>query len=117
MHKATVSRILAACLVLALALVAGCSSARPAEPVARTIALVGGKPDGGPQRIEAAPGAKVTLTFTADTEDTIHVHGYEIELAVAPGKPVVADFVADKQGTYEIETHKSGNIIAQLVVR
>jgi hypothetical protein len=42
---------------------------------------------------------------SADAEDDIHLHGYDIEKTVQPGKPATFKFTADIEGIFEIESH------------
>lgn len=109
-------------LVAFFALV-GCAPGAPASSgstpvtVAIAIELSGGtvKPNG--QTINVAKGATVTLTITSDRDDTVHVHGYDIEVAIAKGGTATRSFTADKVGRYEIESHSPAMIIAMINVR
>lgn len=70
-----------------------------------------------PGRVEVALGDRVRLTVLSDQPDEVHVHGYELEGPVGPGQPFVVEFVADADGQYEVETHDSGLLLFQLLVR
>ncbi|MGW6568998.1 hypothetical protein [Streptomyces sp. NPDC054975] len=70
-----------------------------------------------PSRIELKKGEQLTLRVTADRADTLHIHGYDRELPLAPGEPGTLTFTADRTGLFEVETHGSGLLLAQLVVR
>lgn len=79
-------------------------------------AVVGGPPD-----IEAAKGQTVRFVVTSDMDDSIHVHGYDIEKEVGPGRPARFSFKADIEGIFEIESHEAEHngkeaLIANLVV-
>jgi hypothetical protein len=54
---------------------------------------------------------------TSDRSDELHVHGYDKTVPLAPGSPAVVQFVADLPGVFEVETHDSGLLLFQLVVR
>jgi hypothetical protein len=77
----------------------------PAEPVVHRIEIKGGQAVGGVQDIKVAKGDEVTIVVSADAEDDIHLHGYDIEKPVEPGKPATFKFTADIEGIFEIESH------------
>jgi hypothetical protein len=77
----------------------------PAEPAVHRIEIRGGKPVGGVQDIKVGKGDEVTIVVSADAEDDIHLHGYDIEKTVQPGKPATFKFTADIEGIFEIESH------------
>ncbi|MFD3944042.1 hypothetical protein [Streptomyces sp. NPDC058579] len=70
-----------------------------------------------PSRVELKKGEQLTLRVTADRADTLHVHGYDRELPLTPGEPGTLTFTADRTGLFEVETHGSGLLLTQLVVR
>ncbi|MFD7325109.1 hypothetical protein ACFV9D_29130 [Streptomyces sp. NPDC059875] len=70
-----------------------------------------------PSRVEFKKGERLTLRVTSDRADTLHVHGYDRELPLAPGKPASLTLTADRTGLFEVETHGSGLLLTQLVVR
>jgi hypothetical protein len=77
----------------------------PAEPKVNRIEIKGGQPVGGVQDIKVKKGDQVTIVVSADAEDDIHLHGYDIEKPVEPGKPATFKFTADIEGIFEIESH------------
>ena len=77
----------------------------PPEPKVNRIEIKGGQPVGGVQDIKVKKGDQVTIVVTADAEDDIHLHGYDIEKPVEPGKPATFKFTADIEGIFEIESH------------
>jgi hypothetical protein len=85
-------------------------------PVQATIAIEGGKPAGGEQKITVRSGQRVELRVTSDAPDEIHLHGYDIEATVEPGKPAELDFDADLEGIFELESHTTETVLARLVV-
>ncbi|MFB7590585.1 hypothetical protein [Streptomyces sp. NPDC056169] len=70
-----------------------------------------------PSRIELKKGERLTLQVTGDRADTLHVHGYDRELPLSPGVPATLTLTADRTGLFEVETHESGLLLTQLVVR
>ncbi|MFE6714845.1 hypothetical protein [Streptomyces sp. NPDC057695] len=70
-----------------------------------------------PSRIELKKGERLTLRVTSDRADTLHVHGYDRELPLSPGTPATLTLTVDRTGLFEVETHGSGLLLTQLVVR
>lgn len=81
-----------------------------------SIRLFGGLPADGVKSIRAQRGQTVRLVGSSDTEDSLHVHGYDKTLELHPGQTTTMSFVADVSGSFEIETHESEKLVAQLVV-
>lgn len=74
--------------------------------------------DGGEvAAVEVFKGEEVRLIVSADTEDEVHVHGYDEFADVAPGEPAEIEFTADIEGIYEVELEGSHTQIARLEVR
>ncbi|MFJ3768002.1 hypothetical protein ACIPQJ_26240 [Streptomyces sp. NPDC090082] len=94
------------------------SSPRPTDP-GRTVTLTitGTTVEPPPSRIELKKGERLTLRVTSDRADTLHVHGYDRELPLSPGVPATLTLTADRTGLFEVETHESGLVLTQLVVR
>jgi hypothetical protein len=93
-----------------------------AEPSGETadvtinVTVANGKVNPSGATIKAKAGQTVLVTAVSDAEEEVHIHGYDKELELAPGKPGSVKFTANMKGTFEIETHKSGKLIAKLVV-
>jgi len=85
----------------------------PATPVVR---VVGGKPQGGVQRIEASKGDQARFTVRSDVSDEIHVHGYDLMKDVEAGGSVTFSFPAKIDGRFEVELEGRGEQIAELEV-
>jgi hypothetical protein len=60
-----------------------------------------GKVVAGPRTVEVKVGDRVVLEVVTDTEDELHVHGYDKEVALNPGKPARITFTADIAGVFE----------------
>ncbi|MFJ7156866.1 hypothetical protein ACIQUQ_18205 [Streptomyces sp. NPDC101118] len=88
-------------------------------PVDRTVtvAVRDGKVEPPPGRTELERGRRVALTVTSDTADTLHVHGYDKELALPAGRPATLVLTVDRAGLFEVETHDTGLVLTQLLVR
>ncbi|MFC8586660.1 hypothetical protein ACFUGD_19260 [Streptomyces sp. NPDC057217] len=102
-------------------------SPRPVDPTApvdpvgsdRTVTLtITGRTVQPPSsRIELKKGERLTLRVTSDRDDTLHVHGYDRELPLSAGTPATLTLTVDRTGLFEVETHDSGLVLTQLVVR
>ncbi|MFI8514419.1 hypothetical protein ACIGHB_25160 [Streptomyces sp. NPDC085460] len=98
------------------------STSNPAPdpaPAGRTldIRVSGSTVTPAPSRVEVKKGERVTLRVTSDRADTLHVHGYDREATLTPGTPGTLTLTADRTGLFEVETHESGLVLTQLVVR
>lgn len=62
-------------------------------------------------------GDTVTMTITADREEEIHIHGYDIPFQVpGAGRSVTKTFKADKSGAFPIEIEATGTTLGTLTV-
>ncbi|MEV8535043.1 hypothetical protein [Streptomyces sp. NPDC051211] len=82
-----------------------------------TVSVRNGKVNPAPGRTELKRGERVALRVTSDRADTLHVHGYDKEIALPPGQEATLLLTADRTGLFEVETHESGLVLTQLVVR
>ncbi|WP_234318354.1 cupredoxin domain-containing protein [Streptomyces sp. NRRL S-244] len=82
-----------------------------------TIAVRDGKVTPAPGRTELRRGERVALRVTSDRADTLHVHGYDKELALPAGQEATLVLTADRTGLFEVETHESRLVLTQLLVR
>ncbi|MFG2982605.1 hypothetical protein ACGFYQ_15320 [Streptomyces sp. NPDC048258] len=89
------------------------------EQADRTVAITvrDGKVSPAPARTELRRGERVALRVTSDRADTLHVHGYDKELALPPGQEATLILTADRTGLFEVETHESALVLTQLLVR
>lgn len=84
------------------------SPAGPDADVVLEAVVEGGSVIEGGGRESVPLGSTVALVVTSDVEEEIHLHGYDVELAVVPGVPAVLEFTADIPGVFEVELHGSG---------
>lgn len=87
-----------------------------AEPV--EISVVVGETS-SPERTEkVALGSPVTVTLVnPESHDDFHLHGYDIATgSVEAGEESVISFTADKAGTFEIESHETGEVLVYLEI-
>jgi hypothetical protein len=80
------------------------------------VTVANGKVNPSGSSIKVKAGQTVLITAVSDTDEELHIHGYDKELELAPGKPASVKFTANMKGTFEVETHKSGKLVAKLVV-
>jgi len=80
------------------------------------VTVANGKVNPSGSSIKVKAGQTVLITAVSDAADELHIHGYDKELALQPGKPASVKFTADMKGTFEVETHESGKLVAKLVV-
>ncbi|GAA1627309.1 hypothetical protein GCM10009744_13870 [Kribbella alba] len=80
------------------------------------ITVANGKVTPSGDTIKAKVGQTVLVTAVSDAADEVHIHGYDKQLPLTPGKPASVKFTANMKGTFEIETHESGKLVAKLVV-
>jgi hypothetical protein len=78
--------------------------------------VVGGKPQGGIQKIQVKKGQPVRFTVNSDVSDEIHVHGYDFHKEVKKGGSVSFNFPAKIDGIFVIELESRGEQIASLEV-
>jgi hypothetical protein len=74
--------------------------------------------DSGPDRIEKVKlGSDVTLNITnPNAADEFHVHDIELEQSVDAGVTATFNFVADTAGTFEVESHKTEEVLVVIEV-
>ncbi|TCC45631.1 hypothetical protein E0H75_28270 [Kribbella capetownensis] len=80
------------------------------------VTVANGKVNPSGATVEAKAGQTVLVTAVSDADEELHIHGYDKELELTPGKAASVTFTANMKGTFEIETHKSGKLVAKLVV-
>ncbi|MFF0727811.1 hypothetical protein [Streptomyces sp. NPDC004134] len=81
------------------------------------IAVRDGEVVPAPGRVEVGLGERVTLRVTGDTDDELHVHGYDKTAELRAGEAAELAFTADRAGVFDVETHGSGLVLTQLMVR
>ncbi|MER7243918.1 cupredoxin domain-containing protein [Kribbella sp. NPDC000426] len=80
------------------------------------VTVANGKVNPSGATIKVKAGQTVLVKVISDADDELHIHGYDKELELTPGKPASVTFTANMKGTFEVETHKSGKLVAKLVV-
>ncbi len=80
------------------------------------VTVANGKVNPSGTTIKLKAGQTVLVKSVSDAPEELHIHGYDKEIALTPGKPGSVKFTANMKGTFEIETHESGKLVAKLVV-
>ena len=71
----------------------------------------------GPSRTRVKLNQTVVLRVTSDTEDEVHVHGYDETAPVGPGRIAEVNFLANIPGTFEVELERAHRRITTLEVQ
>ena len=59
---------------------------------------------------------RISITNPSD-DDEYHLHGYDLSSGEVPaGETATIEFVADVAGSFELESHHSGELLMTLVV-
>ena len=89
---------------------------KPEEPELPVVEVKNGKPVSGVQELEFKSGEEARFEVVADAPDELHFHGYDLYIDVAPGKPTEVRFDADIEGLFELESHSTGELMAEISV-
>jgi hypothetical protein len=89
---------------------------KPPEPELPVVEVRDGKPVGGVQELEFESGEEARFEVVADAADELHFHGYDLYIDVGPGKPTEVKFDADIEGLFELESHTTGELLAEVSV-
>ena len=95
----------------------GATTTAPAEEEGVIeVRIVGGNVEGGARREKVELGSEITLRFTSDVAEEIHVHTYDRVVELVAGQTASVTFVADIPGIHEVELHGSGRKVLDLEV-
>lgn len=61
----------------------------------------------GPEAVTVDVGQVVAFEITADVEDQVHVHGYNVVADVGPGQDALFQFDATLAGVFDVELVRS----------
>ena len=85
------------------------------EPV--EISVIIGQTSGSAVAYQATLGSKVQFKIlNPDADDEFHLHGYELTGAATAGQEAMIEFTADQLGSFDLESHVTGDWILTLVV-
>jgi hypothetical protein len=68
------------------------------------------------RHVQVGVNTPVRIEVTADREEEVHLHGYDLKAELQPGVPGTIDFVATTPGLFLIELEDSHLLLAQLEV-
>ncbi|MEY4129501.1 MAG: hypothetical protein RIS81_1250 [Actinomycetota bacterium] len=85
------------------------------EPV--EISVIIGQTSGSAVAYQATLGSKVQIKLlNPDADDEFHLHGYDLTATAVAGQETMIEFTADQLGSFDLESHKTGDWILTLVV-
>ena len=92
-------------LILALSLSCALTAAANAAEVTYALTIANGRVPDNMRLIRVKQNDVVKLEWSADKPMSIHLHGYDIETAVAPGAVSEMTFTARATGRFTVEPH------------
>lgn len=81
-----------------------------------SVEVVKGTVVGGVPRFEVSMGDLVQIAVTSDLDDEVHLHVYDMVVAVYAGMPAVFDLEATVPGVFKAELHHAGFRVFELQV-
>lgn len=116
--------------VLALSGVSACSSGTPADgsgaptgavstgTVKRLeVTVTGTSVTPAPAQVDLPVGSTLELVVTADHDDEVHAHGFDVVAPLKAGVPTTLRLTAKGPGVYEVETHEPALTLLSVAVR
>lgn len=89
---------------------------QPERPEVPTVRIRDAEPVGGPLELKVRSGGQIRLRVIADAADELHLHGYDEYLQLEPGEPATLRVPATIEGLFELESHSTGALIAEISV-
>ena len=86
------------------------------KPELPVVEMKAGKPVGAPAELEFSNGETARFEVVTDAADELHLHGYDLYFVVKPGKPNKIEFDADIEGLFELESHTTAELLAEISV-
>lgn len=81
------------------------------------ISVIIGQTSGSAVAYQATLGSTVKIKLlNPDANDEFHLHGYDISTIATAGQEAIIEFTADKLGTFDLESHVTGEWVLTLVV-
>lgn len=81
------------------------------------VTITDGAVEGGVQRRAVKQGSPVTLRFTSDAADEVHVHSYDLRQGLTPGQSADITFLAKIPGVIEVELENRKRKVLELEVK
>jgi hypothetical protein len=95
----------------------GASTATTTTQVTPVITVVGGKPQGGVEKLTFTKGDTIRFRVTSpDTTGEVHFHGYDVHEDLKAGGSVTFTVPAKIEGRFEVEMESTGTQIAEVEV-
>lgn len=70
-----------------------------------------------PATVDLSVGETLTVTVTADHDDELHAHGFDIEAKLMAGKPTTVKLTGAEPGLFEVEIHNPALRLFKVAVR
>ncbi len=70
----------------------------------------------GPQVFSFEIGDDVSIWFLSDTDEEVHVHGYDVSFAAKAGTPLEISLTVDVPGIFEVELESTHSLLFELEV-
>ena len=81
------------------------------------ISVIIGQTSGSAVAYQATLGSKVRIKLlNPDADDEFHLHGYDLSATATAGQETTIEFTADQLGSFDLESHVTGEWILTLVV-
>ena len=81
------------------------------------ISVIIGQTSGSAVAYQATLGSTVQIKIlNPDADDEFHLHGYELSATSTAGQEAIIEFTADQLGSFDLESHSTGEWILTLVV-
>lgn len=81
------------------------------------ISVIIGQTSGSAVAYQATLGSKVRIKLlNPDADDEFHLHGYDLSATATAGEETTIEFTADQLGSFDLESHVTGEWILTLVV-
>ncbi len=94
----------------------GDAKPKPQKPAVASIEIKNGEPVGGVADLKFTSGKKATFKATSDVADELHFHGYDAYIDLPAGKTKTYSFAATIEGVFELESHTTGVLVAEISV-
>ena len=104
--------VLAACLVF----LTGCGGSGSSSASNKTFNVSVTGSTASVTDLQASKGDTITLTFTTDADEEVHLHGYDIHFDCKKGVPLTKTFSAANTGQFEYELEATSKHLGNLVV-
>jgi hypothetical protein len=82
-----------------------------------SVSVTNGQVSPAPAPVDVKLGGSLIIEVMSDTNDEIHVHGYEITAPVTAGQPTRIPVAATIPGQFDVELHSSSQLLLILRVR